>query len=354
MNNNISLPIYNIYDMNTYLWYSLKLCILNRNDYETWYNQHFIQLYAYDKKNYLWKLDYEDRENRNSIFDEVIETYTYKKNSFDMEMVLDAIRNYLALEHYLIIELDEYYIPEKALFHHKHFVHPVLIFGSDLQNKTFDCIGFDKCNVFGQLKICYSDIFEAIRSAENIISQEAIMFSSLKPKIKKIDYNYQFLLDGLQRYLVGEPIYKNTIKKNIEPYYGIKTYYAVSECLKQNIFDYRVFHLYAEQKRELQKKILYFNNLKDIKDVVMQMALNKYRSEVVLEFEALRKFVLKYMYKNNLNNVYEKLLEDCENSSDYRFDRDFMKSINRKLLFLKDKEEYYLNTISGQMKKYIN
>lgn len=354
MNSNITLPIYNLAEMNTYLWYSLKLCILDKRNYESWYNQHFIQLYTYDKKNYLWKLDYEDRENRDLIFDAVIETCTYNKASVDSDIIIDSINCHLVSGYYSIVELDEYYIPAKALFMSKHFIHPVLIYGTNLVDKSFKCIGFDKNNIFGQLEVKYSDFIIAIKSSKDIISSKAILFSLLKPKTTQIVYSPQTIQEAVEHYLAGKPIYENKIEKRVNPYYGINTYSAIIECLQQNIFDYRVFHLYAEQKRELQKKLLYFYNHEDLKDKTLFATIIDFKNEVALSAETIRKYALKYMYKNNLSDVYEKLLDECKNSKDYRFDSNFMKNLNNKIISLRDKEEHYLDIINRLTKIYVN
>ncbi|WP_206426674.1 hypothetical protein, partial [Clostridium sp. E02] len=334
--------------MNTYLWYSLKLCVLPSTKFSAWYNQHFIQLYIYEREKCKWKLDYEDREIRESVFLEVLELYAYKKKDLDYYNIVNIINENLYNKYYVIIEIDEYYFPEKSHFRKRHFIHPILIYGSDNINNFFFCIGFDKRNIFRTLQISYNDLVKATNSCLSLIDNKSLILSIFRPKVDINFYNPIIVKKNLESYINGNNINVCNSIFTTTPNYGSNTYSKVIECLKENIFDYRIFHLYAEHKKELLKKINYLNQY-IIKDTYLNQYLLKFKEEVVDYSEKTRLKTLKYTIKNGLENNYLSFLPGYTGVNimlDKNYNQDFLNVLINDLIYIKSKEDYYLDKIS--------
>lgn len=67
---------------------------------------------------------------------------------------------------YIQVPLDEYYVPCRAAFGKRHYIHELLIFGYDRDAQTFDVLGFDDRMEFGSQTVSVQALEDAIALAD--------------------------------------------------------------------------------------------------------------------------------------------------------------------------------------------
>ena len=175
------LDVVLVKDFSTYLWYSLKACILQTNPYALgWFYNRFTNIVSYHAYGAPWdpmrdwlKLDYIECNEIQALFEDLIDFYSYNAISIKNLDIAQFVKQKLMEDTYVQLEVDEYYIYEKDFYYKEHFYHPILIYGFDDIARTYNCIGFGKNNVFKQFTITELELYESTYSATTMIEQVA-------------------------------------------------------------------------------------------------------------------------------------------------------------------------------------
>lgn len=119
-------------EISAYMHWSLPLSVVLAHEISRgWFMERFIQIYAmyfdnpgYDQ-NYLWVDFYEYKQ----IFHNPIlfaHDASLCFNDLDSIDMVDYIISKINIGYYLMVFLDEYYLPGKRCYQQRHFVHPSL------------------------------------------------------------------------------------------------------------------------------------------------------------------------------------------------------------------------------------
>jgi hypothetical protein len=82
------------------------------------------------------------------------------------EEIIPAVVRGIDQGWYLQIPLDEFYVPCRAAFGKRHYVHELLVFGYDTEARTLQILGFDDRMEFGEQQIAFGDLENAIALAD--------------------------------------------------------------------------------------------------------------------------------------------------------------------------------------------
>jgi hypothetical protein len=82
------------------------------------------------------------------------------------EEIIPAVIRGIDQGWYLQIPLDEFYIPCRAAFGKRHYIHELLVFGYDAEARTLKILGFDDRMEFGEQQIAFRELEDAIALAD--------------------------------------------------------------------------------------------------------------------------------------------------------------------------------------------
>jgi len=328
------MPITIQKDMNTYLWYAYRFCIIGENKhlYEQWCNMHFMSLITYSYKDGIsLKLDYEEYLSENECFNDI---FCIRNIKFDEMLSLDVeqfIIECIMSKKYIELELDEYYLPRSREYNKDHFVHPIFIYGYSSEGIVY---------YMGISSRYMLELFEEKISVVNKALKQGVLFNAANPMLSlvsccriisyKREINNKYSVEETKRTLEcliysrhnTRIINKKSelmIFSNDKIFYGYDAIESLIRCLQRGYsndcdIDYRAFHLLAERAHFLKIKLLY-------------------------AFQSVRKDFPFYEDYCKLNNQYEFLrlryLKDVVRNRDFlkqQMKRDFYSDELRKIL----------------------
>lgn len=297
-------------DITTYLHRSLPLCVVLA--YEKcipWYYCNFIQIFSFtDKKGYV-ELNYlEPRDCCSEIVDMVCLGYHLLK---EVKNIIDFIVEKINMGYYLIINVDEYYLPNKWTYKAEYYVHSSLIYGYDNKKEQLKAIGFNKQASFTEITFDYTQFIEAYENGKIHYKDSApwCEWSALQLiRPKKFEVVYPFSND---RFLKELKNYLFSIGDNVRLYsfeyhenqveFGFQVYDVTIRNLENLLhgkltIDYRAIHLISEHKKCIYDRLEY---------VISQ---NKLTGEIIT-------LLKEYLYVvNQFNNIRLKSLKLFSNS----------------------------------------
>ncbi len=300
------LPINLQNDVTTYLHRSLPLCaVLSDEGNYPWFYRHFIQVFSTSHTYGLIRLEYlEKMDFYSEIIDEIC--YGYKELE-DVKDIIGFIIDKINTGHYIIINVDEYYLPQKDRYLKEHFVHQQLVYGYDNLQKKVMAVGFDSERIFTDIEFNYSDFEEAYEKGKvncneyiTWVNERAIQ--TLRPKGKNQEYDFrpEYFTQQLDGYLNcsnanSEIVYDFTSITDLEKCdpvrFGINYHDALIQHIKK-VLDgnftvyYNCFHLLYEHKKGIIDRLKYiFKTCDGYKG--LEALINEY-SQVVARANAIR------------------------------------------------------------------
>jgi hypothetical protein len=311
---NLSIKLQN--DITTYLHYSLPLCIISsKKEMLPWLNGHFIEICSRTKSNGYVEMEFVETSNIfNQLISNVFLGYGLLENVDILDYVIDKLNRGL----YIIIHMDEYYLPNKASFQKKHFVHATLIYGYDNKNRKIKGIGFNSSHLFAMLEFDY-DIFKASYEMGKIHYKESAWWAYKKAvqliglnKSENILYNFSIesFAEKLYNYLfsIGDSSSIIDLIPDEKVVFGVNTYNVLIENLCNVLegrvtIDYRAIHLMYEHKKGLYNKLKFLASEFNISDELKQM-VGKYVT-VVRQFEEIRlNFIKVSLVSSNNKSIF--------------------------------------------------
>lgn len=303
-------------DITTYLNYSLPLCgILSDERRYAWLYEHFVQLYALtDQQGNLW-VDYlEDRD----FYKDVAEYKIFKSDELrKVGCIIEFIIEKINMGYYLIIFMDEYYLPGKASYNSSHFVHQLMVYGYDNDKKVFKTIAFNNINEFTVFEYEYNQLEQAYEQGKAYYSSSPIWVSNETIEMVRINTinSYSFNLDpfieNLDIYLKGEGNYSKIRSNNLETngreatfnfnIYNELLFHLSNLIDGKQTMDYRYMHLMFEHKAIMFKRFLYISSKFKVGDK-FETYIDRYLTKVRKNSEVARNLFFKQMVIKGVNS----------------------------------------------------
>ncbi len=320
-------------DINAVLYYSLPLCILLADEkLIPWYYENFIEIFSYNylnlNKEFLvltYLCDYNTGRYSTNFYAHLADEICLGYDLLELKHgITPFMIEHISKGYYIIVYLDEYYLPEKVNYRKRHFVHESLIYGYDDRRQKFMAIGFDDNNSFRMMEFDYRLVSKAFAEGKlnYKINYNGIWAETMAVRlIKPYEFSEEYPLD-LKRYLAKlttylfpeeEParIYPFRIQNEGKREFGINIYNAViyqfKNILKGKLtISFKELHFLYEHKKYIYQSLNYINDKFKLGDV-FEILIKKYFEVVVRAMDDIRLIFLKntYMKKKNLKFVDE-------------------------------------------------
>lgn len=226
--------------------------------------------------------------------------------------ICNKIMSILDSGFYIYTFVDEYYIPERIPYHKYNLTHDILIFGYDMNNKTFKVIGFNDKRDYTESEVSFENLLYALRHSERNYTKLIRM---------REGYQYSFdknnVIDKLEDYLFSRNCYGSLPRYDFDNRtehmahldhflltenwsYGLEIYKQLerfNEALSENKinFDIRPFHCLWEHKKCMLERLKYFYHNKLIYD----MGLIDSYEHLADKINAARLSMIKYFYSKD-------------------------------------------------------
>jgi FkbH-like protein len=299
------LPIKHQTDITVYLCHSLALCpILADEKLLPWYYEHFIQIFSMAAENGHVMLEFlEVRSPYKDIMHEVYLGYNLLE---DVTNIIDFVIHKINLDYYVIINVDEYYLPNKRSYQINHFVHHSIVYGYDNHRRELKAIGFNAQGLFSQLTFDYDLFAKAYENGKLHYRQwapwaetNAVELLKRRDFKKEYPFNMRRFLTKLGDYIGSNPddsvIYSLRLDKEVlteeRVAYGFGVYDVVRgnllKLLNNEVFiDYRAMHLLYEHKNAINQRLNYIRSRFAITGKTAEL-IRDY-SKIVEQFHAIR------------------------------------------------------------------
>lgn len=214
----------------------------------------------------------------------------FEKKSLKNNTSLKDIIYEINQERYVYLAVNERYIPHRESFQKEDFIHDILVYGFDEEQREFYVVGFNEYHVYVCQKISFSDLENALKSTLNVFQYDTFEYeffgagNNFSLSMKKIEIDK---LDDavfrklLLKYLNGEKLYSHT---NCICYTGLQIYEKLLQDDKA-ICDYRNWNIIKEHT------IFIAEGIKKYVDISF---LNEMLNELIKDTQISLKLCLKY------------------------------------------------------------
>lgn len=340
-------------DLTTYMNYSLPLCAILADDgLYPWFYQHFVQLYtSTDEMGNLWA-DYLEKRD---FYKDIAENFIYDcKSLSDEKDILGFIINKINSGYYVIMFVDEYYLPRKSSYMSNHFMHQLMIYGYNNDTSIFKTIGFDEKKEFRNDDYTYEQIQQAYELGKNYyesspvwVLNETVEIIRLKDITNSYKFDMGLFLNELNTYLSGQGEYSkirpNNLKTNgTRASFNFKIFDELDFHLNNLIkgkctMDYRFMHLLFEHKSIMHKRLEYIASSYKSSDRLVSL-LQEYKEGVVRRTLVAR------------NLFFKQTIMKENDSSDAYYDIKILLSLIDIVRLAKEQEKKILTSIYNELK----
>ena len=313
------LPIRETKDIKLFTHHLLRLQIpFKEMGLEDWWMSNFFNIhYRYENPPFY---EYTDFEN------------FYKYMYDDTKLSFSDVRHFNDVEHftefieqgkYIYAWIDNYYLGASIHYQKRHDIHPILIYGYDNTKQVYYIKGFDVDRSLFDAEAEYQHVHTALQKISEqfvrVNNEESVQIIKPETFVKRggWDYAYQYnrVLSELYNYMVGrgnvEGLYfticddRGLYEQNYTAY-GLNVTELFCNALVEGdyrVFDYRVIHMVAENKKLLYDRLLYFCR----KIIASQALLEKVKKygELAEAYDAVRNLYMKYtLAETNMRTFY--------------------------------------------------
>ncbi len=284
--------------------------------YYNWLYMNFVQLHFSKEEisqvylNY-YNCPYIGMVNEQSLAPLFLETR--KDNVEDVAYLFSGVNDYLFFwlmrSYYVVISIDEYYVPGHGRFQKEHFYHPVLVYGFDEKTKEFIVLDYDmklftarvSYDVFAQ-----ADFFQRDYSIMRYRYISNISAAKMEFNVNTLTRNLNNFLEGNgenERFVFMLPGQKGT--------YGIAIWNDLlndSEVMELFIKDRRLFYVLYEHANLMKQRIFFlrvrgFLHEEDTKEVLITCG------KLLQSTEALKNLVIWFKINNTNDRKKERVTE---------------------------------------------
>ena len=277
-------------------------------EYYPWFYSHFINIY-YCPDGFM---NYPDERRFSDIFE-------IKNIGFEASAGMNSKESFvhsIQKGFYIHIWVDNFWITNSEYHKIHHDVHPVLVYGYDLDKNVYLCARFDMQKVLECIDIPIDELHTAVESAKiyfYIPTEEPFKLMKLKKLYGKYQNSKGRFLSELRNYRngVGSREYSyfvhNTVMSPNKEFFGISVTQCFIDGLKQpglyNLFDYRMLHLIIENKRLILNAMKYHNRY-DVSIPEINSIISQYES-IVQKYERQRMLYIKQSsVESDFNGFY--------------------------------------------------
>ncbi len=248
---------------------------------------------------------------RNSIEGYLLRNYNIEINDF----VIESINQ----NNYVVLHLDEYYIPDTRSYKNRTFYHENLVYGYDLKDKTYNVLGFNGKGIFGNIRVSFDSFEEGVKSNFLYCPNGQIKLLSYNE-----EYSYEMDLvlirDQLTDFLDSQHTDNNyrTFRNPSHNFvYGLAVYDGLIEYFRllsesKVYYDIRPLHILWEHKKCMLLRMEYLLRL--YPSTKLEEIYNQYQL-VEKKCMIMRQYQMKYSISNKpelLDNIINTLKMVCE------------------------------------------
>lgn len=310
MNANI-LPVVDTHKINSGLQHAFTLSIVLANDkIIEWYDENYILPIMFEfsgdtlasSGEYLDAYAYSDV----SAYKDIFAQHGYSDKFISSDSLIEIIKDFIDNKKYVILFVDEYYLPKCTLGGKTHFLHEEMIYGYDDNLSMFYSLGINTNGKYSTIKHGYDEISYAYKmglgcsnhanirwARENrvitleILKKDVAFKSSSKNILTSIRrYIYPYF-SNVERYKLFSPVTK-------EIYLGIDCYKLMSRMLTQSKDIFMLANLICEHNKIMADHLSVLNLEKQL--------IDEFYITIVHMSEKMRILSLKRMYLKSSND----------------------------------------------------
>jgi amino acid adenylation domain-containing protein/non-ribosomal peptide synthase protein (TIGR01720 family) len=297
-------------DITTYLHHSLPLCIILADErLRPWYYEHFTNIFSLRNDQGYLELDFLESwiPFRGLVDIESCLGYDMMEEIGD---VVKFLMKRINFGYYSIVCMDEYYLPDKANYKKKHYVHQSLIYGYDSAQRRFMGIGFNSEHLFSKMFFDYDTLAVAFKESAKYYGESAPWSErGVIQLIAPVDfpgtypYDARNFLNELESFIFSKgedwKIYSLQHHRH-QVKFGFEVYDEVVQSLRDLLngkvtMDYRVVHLLYEQKKSICRNIKYVIDRNHL-TVELEHLLDRY-NRIIDRFNDVRTRFLELQYR---------------------------------------------------------
>ncbi len=310
----VQLPLSLYVDSVNYLSYSTRLAALQMvPEIAEWLLQYFINIkFIYRKESDDYFFFEEELED---VLDLRYSSYQEIKQKGD---IITYLRKNLDSHWYVVIDLDEYYIPVKDYYKQSHHVNESLFFAYDDEKQTCMAYGFTRQQQMSVFTMKYEEIVLAYEKGKvfSFISGRNLQLENSGPVLAfrpRLPMPYQYTSEEFCKKL-SEYLYpkKNELIQNDFYVYGCNVIKAIVRNLQgdtlSDFMDFRAINLLYEQKKSIRRRLQVLEIRYKMPEI-LQKLIQAY-DQIIFAFMGIQITYLQQSMKESRLWNYEKRVAD--------------------------------------------
>ena len=280
-----------------------------------------------DASNYHDYIDgYSFATDRYSENEPVLRQHSYSRKEIITSKVCEFIVDKLNANEYVILFVDEYYLPGTYLYMRRHFLHEQLLFGYDDQLQIFYGMGLNHRKKYAELSYSYMAIQHAYEEGlecsehgdiEWAERNRLICLSKINSSSGMFPICLEEYINKISTYLTGKisPRQEYYIQeRNMSHYYGINYYELAKQTLsKENLYEVfkHVNHL-LEHKKMLMDGARLICKCCGVSFLLYDELLRMFEDKIINELQLLRTKLLYYVQSGRIIKNTAEIMDKLE------------------------------------------
>ena len=232
-----------------------------------------------------------------------------RENLMNQNKFTSQLTKYLTQGYCIIIELNEFYVPDRLSYHNKYRQHSSMVYGTYMKNgeRFFNLIGYKASKHYAPTTISEGELYKAFSSLREDTRADGWPIILLRRNNKEYKYNNRRIAFHLKEYWnsgLDEPTYNDGYVL-----FGLDAARKLIEILKDiknGLYrkDYRLLSLYMEHKKIMLKRI---DHLTETGVKFDEGLINKYE-EIYKKSEMCFQLFMRYTITNQ-GELIDKIVE---------------------------------------------
>lgn len=263
-----------------------------------WYRENFVNTFLFDKHFQYVGLDFQFLGFNEDIF----MYYRMNLDAEEREGILHYLIKRLNQRFYAYLKVDTYYLPDSPWYEETHKYHDLLVYGYDLEQKTFHAIYFGSNGQLRPRQVSFEDLHLAVRNIPHSTNPDE-GFDVTVFRLKQFFWEYPFRLERFLRSLCDyiestdkteESYFTSRLRESLGNTYtfGINGVRRILDHYREiGEFDFMMLHFQYEHKKGLMSSFRYIMEQYHLPaDTKASMIAFE---QVVSQYEKLRMLCLK-------------------------------------------------------------
>ena len=267
-----------------------------------WINERYVNLLMYEGI-----VDYVDNINYSGLFNHV-RSYGID----ELQNFYETLDGSIQSSKFAVLWVDEYYLSVSIRYNTHHFVHPLIVFGYNIEKEQYNTIFFDIMKGQVILGIDSNELFCAVFGVKKYymhgsnIDALTTTLSVFMPKTEiKGEFHLDVFIKNLSQYLCCENDHgtewydtqRKEVFNNRGVIYGVQIYHALIDELKSSEcrINYKSLHDFIKHKLFLYERLLYIAEEYDVGQTLTCL-IERYGKHAN-QLERIRLLNLKYQVK---------------------------------------------------------